>query len=43
MMIDQIQGPRSNVLFHAYAAQRNINADQGLNSLQIEFSRLSLR
>ena len=43
MMIDQVQGPRSNVLFHAYAAQRNVNADQGLDSLQAELSRLSSR
>jgi hypothetical protein len=43
MMIDQIQGPRSNVLFHAYAAQRSVNAHQGLDALQAEFSRLFSR
>jgi DNA segregation ATPase FtsK/SpoIIIE, S-DNA-T family len=40
LLVDQIQGPRASVLFHAYAAQRQIHADQGLKALQAELSRV---
>lgn len=41
LLIDQIQGPRASVLFHSYAAQRSINADQGLRALEAELSQIS--
>jgi hypothetical protein len=43
LLVDQIQGIRASVLFHAYAAQAGINSDQGLTALQSTFARVSAR